>query len=52
MHSGQTWIEGNHVSARTPVSDVAGPHFGAHELRVRAEIAWTGIQDDELEADS
>ena len=50
MHSSQTRFEGNHVSARTPVSDVAGPHFGAHDRRVQAETAWTGFQDDELEA--
>lgn len=50
MHCSQTRIECSHVSARTPVSDVAGPHFGAHDRRVQAETAWTGFQDDELEA--
>lgn len=50
MHSSQTRFEGNHVSARTPVSDVAGPHLRTHLRHVQAETAGTGFQDDELEA--
>ncbi len=50
MPSSQTRFEGNHVSARTPVSDVAGPHLRTHLRHVQAETAWTGFQDDELEA--
>lgn len=50
MRSSQTRCEGNHVSARTPASDVAGPHHGAHDRHVQAEFAWTDLPDDEFEA--
>ena len=49
MHSSQTRIEGNHVSARIPVSDVVSPDLGAQDRHVRAETAWTGFQDGEFE---
>ena len=50
MLSSQTRFEGNHVSARTTVSDVAGPDLGAHDRHVQAEFAWTDLPDDEFEA--
>ena len=49
MHNCQTRLEGKHVSARTPVSDVVSPDLGVHGRRVLAETASTDFRDEEFE---
>ncbi|MDE0346226.1 MAG: hypothetical protein OXI66_10685 [Boseongicola sp.] len=49
MHDSQTRFEGNHVPARTPVSDVVSPDFGAHDRHAQAETARSDFRGEEFE---